>query len=148
MEELSGYGKGLILASVVLDCSVVLSWLMPDESFDAFSLDQVAEKGAIVPSLWSLEVGNVLLIAERHNRISSEQRHKALYTLTELPIIIDTMTSHHAWLESMELAERYDLTLYDASYLELALRRSLPLVTLDKALKKAATLAGVAFNPS
>lgn len=116
---------------------------MPDESFDAYSLNWVTEKGAMVPSLWTLEVGNALLLAERRKRISSEQRHKALYILTELPINIDAMTSHHAWLETMELAERYKLTLYDASYLELALRRSLPLATLDKALQKAATLAGV-----
>lgn len=127
----------------VVDCSVTISWLMPDESFDAHSLNQVIEKGAIVPSLWSLEVGNVLLMAERHKRISLQQRHKALYTLIELPIIVDSMTSHHAWLETMELAERYGLTLYDASYLELALRRSLPLATLDKSLKKAAQSAGI-----
>jgi predicted nucleic acid-binding protein len=116
---------------------------MPDESSDTSLLDQVVEKGALVPSLWSLEVGNVLLIAERNKRISSKQRHMVLHTLTELPITIDVMTSHHAWLETMELAERYGLTLYDASYLELALRRSLPLATFDKALKRAADLAGV-----
>ena len=144
MEKLSRYRKGLVLAAFVLDCSVAISWLMPDEYFEAHFLDQVAEKGAIVPSLWSLEVGNVLLLAERHKRISAEQRHKALYTLLELPIIVDPMTSHHAWLETMELAERYGLTLYDASYLELALRRSLPLATFDKPLKRAAELAGVA----
>ncbi len=116
---------------------------MPDELSDTSLLDQVVEKGAFVPSLWSLEVGNVLLIAERNKRISSKQRHMALHTLTELPITIDTMTSHHAWLETMEVAERYGLTLYDASYLELALRRSLPLATFDKALKRAADLAGI-----
>src|SRR5436190_7040881 len=119
---------------------------MPDESFDAHSLNRVIEKGAIVPSLWSLEVGNVLLIAERNKRISLEQRHKALYTLTELPIIIDAITSLHAWLETMELAERYGLTLYDASYLEVSLRRSLTLVTFDKSLKRAAILAGVTIE--
>jgi predicted nucleic acid-binding protein len=116
---------------------------MPDESCDTASLDQVAEKGAIVPSLWSLEVGNVLLLAERRKRISSDQRHKALYTLTELPIIADTMTAQHAWLETMALAENYSLTLYDASYLELALRYTLPLMTLDKSLARAADLAGI-----
>jgi len=56
------------------------------------------------------------------------------------------MTSDHAWLETMELANQYILSLYDASYLELALRRSLPLATLDSSLKKAAQLAGVAFQ--
>lgn len=131
------------MTALVIDCSVTISWLMPDESFDAHSLNQVIEKGAIVPSLWSLEVGNVLLLAERHKRISLEQRHQALYTLTELPITLDPMTATHAWRETMELAERYGLTLYDASYLELALRLSLPLTTFDKSLKNAAQLAGV-----
>lgn len=116
---------------------------MPDESVGFNFLDQVAEKGAIVPSLWSLEIGNVLLMAERKTRITLEQRQKALHILTELPIVVDTMTANHAWLETMELAERYNLTLYDASYLELSLRRSLPLVTFDKSLKKAAELSGV-----
>jgi predicted nucleic acid-binding protein len=116
---------------------------MPDERLDFNFLDQVVEKGVIVPSLWSLEIGNVLLIAERKKRITLEQRQKALHILTELPIVIDIMTANHAWLETMELAERHNLTLYDASYLELSLRRSLPLATFDKSLKKAAELSGV-----
>lgn len=147
MEILSGYGKGLTLSAFVLDCSVTISWFMPDESFDIDFLNQVAEKGAIVPSLWSLEIGNVLLIAERKQRITLEQRQKALHILTELPITVDTMTANHAWLETIELAERHELTLYDASYLELALRRSLPLATFDKSLKKAAELSGVCVRP-
>lgn len=147
MEILSGYGKGLILSAFVLDCSVAISWFMPDESFGIDFLNQIAEKGAIVPSLWSLEIGNVLLIAERKKRITLEQRQKALHILTELPIVVDAMTANHAWLETMELAERHDLTLYDASYLELALRRSLPLATFDKSLKKAAELSSVNVRP-
>jgi predicted nucleic acid-binding protein len=120
---------------------------MPDEAFDLTLLDLVAEKGAIVPSLWSLEVGNVLLIAERKKRITLEQRQKAIHTLAELPIVVDTMTADNAWLETMEIAERYDLTLYDASYLELSLRRSLPLATFDNSLKRAALQAGVPVKP-
>ena len=136
-----------ILSAFVLDCSVTISWFMPDESFDFNFLDQVAEEGAIVPSLWSLEIGNVLLIAERKKRITLEQRQKAIHILSELPVVVDTMTSNHAWLETMELAERHNLTLYDASYLELSLRRSLPLATFDKSLKKAAELSGVCVKP-
>jgi predicted nucleic acid-binding protein len=147
MEKLPRYGKALILSSFVLDCSVTISWLMPDEAFDLTLLDLVAEKGAIVPSLWSLEVGNVLLIAERKKRITLEQRQKAIHTLAELPIVVDTMTADNAWLETMEIAERYDLTLYDASYLELSLRRSLPLATFDNSLKRAALQAGVPVKP-
>jgi predicted nucleic acid-binding protein len=120
---------------------------MPDESFDLNFIDQVAEYGVTVPSIWALEIGNVLLVAERKKRITREQRQKALHILMELPIVVDTMTAHHAWLETMELAERYSLTLYDASYLELSLRRSLPLATFDKSLQRAAELAGVCVKP-
>lgn len=116
---------------------------MPDESSDFFLLDLVATKGAVVPSLWSLEIGNVLLIAERRKRITLEQRQKALHILSELPIAIDVLTPDYAWLETMELAEQYNLSLYDASYLELSLRRSLPLATFDNSLKQAAQAAGV-----
>ena len=125
------------MAAFVLDCSVAISWIMPDEAYNVELLNQVVDKGAIVPSLWTLEVGNVLLIAQRSKRITLEHIHKAIYTLRELPIVIDTMTSHNAWLETMELAERYNLTLYDASYLELSLRFSLPLATFDKTLNRA-----------
>jgi predicted nucleic acid-binding protein len=147
MEKLSRYGKGLNLSAFVLDCSVTISWFMPDESFDFNFLNKVSKEGAIVPSLWPLEIGNVLLMSERKMRITLEQRQKALHVLTELPIIVDTMTSNNAWLETMELAERCNLTLYDASYLELSLRRSLPLATFDKQLKKAAGLSGVCILP-
>ena len=129
------------MAAFVLDCSVTIAWLMPDENQAKDFLQDVVDQGAIVPSLWPLEVGNVLLIAERKKRITLEQRRAALYTLGELPITIDRDTSTHAWLETMTLAEQYNLTLYDASYLELALRRSLPLLTFDVALKQAAALA-------
>jgi predicted nucleic acid-binding protein len=131
------------VVAFVLDCSVAISWLMPDESSNLSLLEIVAEEGAIVPSLWKLEIGNVLLLSERKKRITMEQRQRAIHTLEELPISIDIMTSDHAWLEIMEIAERYSLTLYDASYLELALRRSLPLATSDNSLKQASELAGV-----
>lgn len=128
------------MAGFVLDCSVAISWLMPDEKngFSLYVLDQVAEKGAIVPSIWHLEIGNVLLVAERRARITLEQRRSALYTLDELPIIVDALTPYHAWQETIELAESYDLSLYDASYLELALRMNIPIATFDKQLKHAA----------
>jgi len=96
---------------------------MPDEFYDSCFLDRVVAEGTLVPSVWPLEIGNTLLMAERQKRLSAEQRHQAVFTLSELPINVDPMTSHHTWQETMELAERYKLTLYDATYLELALRR-------------------------
>ena len=128
------------MSCFVLDCSVTISWLMPDEkdNLSLLLLEQVAEKGAIVPTIWHLEVGNVLLVAQRNHRITLEQRHSALYSLNELPIITDTLTSSHAWQEATILAETYDLSLYDSCYLELALRMNIPIATFDKQLKKAA----------
>lgn len=130
----------------VLDCSATISWLMPDESSGFYLLDKIAEEGAGVPSLWTLEIGNILLIAERKKRITREQRQKAIHILKQLPITIDAMTTHHAWLETMELAEKYNLPLYDATYLELSIRRSLPLATFDKLLKAAAKLANTSLE--
>lgn len=133
------------MTAVVLDCSVTISWFMSDETSEISLniLDQVAGGGAIVPIIWQLEVGNVLLMSQRNKRITKEQRHNALYVLNELPISIDQVTSKHAWQETIELAERYSLSLYDACYLELSLRHVLPLATFDKHLKQAAKLANV-----
>lgn len=133
------------MSPVILDCSVTISWFIPDE-FCKNSLnirDKISEEGAIVPTIWSLEVGNVLLISERRKRITKEQRQIALYTLNELPIKTDELTFKNAWFETIEIAEKYNLSLYDACYLELSLRCNYHLATFDNNLKQAAKLAGV-----
>ena len=86
--------------------------------FDA-RLNKISEIGVIVPIIWQLEVANVLLTSERRKRITKEQRQSALYALNELPITIDQSISKHVWNETIELAERYNLSLYDACYFEL-----------------------------
>jgi predicted nucleic acid-binding protein len=129
--------------SFVLDSSVTLSWFMPDEIANLELLDKTVKEGAIVPSIWVLEIGNVLLCAERAKRLTTNQRHQAIYTLKDIQIKIDQITLKHAWLETMDLAAEYGLTIYDASYLELALRHGLPIATLDKSLKQASTAAGI-----
>ena len=104
------------MSPIILDCSVTISWFIPDE-FCKNSLnirDKISEEGAIVPTIWSLEVGNVLLISERRKRITKEQRQIALYTLNELPIKTDELTFKNAWFETIEIAEKYNLSLYDA----------------------------------
>jgi predicted nucleic acid-binding protein len=133
------------MSPIVLDCSVTISWFIPDE-FLKSSLnirDKISEEGAIVPTIWSLEIGNVLLVSERRKRITKEQRKTALYILNELPIKTDELTFKKAWFETIEIAEKYNLSLYDACYLELSLRCNYPLATFDKNLKQAAKLAGV-----
>lgn len=83
------------------------------------------------------------MTAQRRQRINTQQRQEALHLLSRLPIIIDHHTSQVIWLEIADLAERYQLTAYDACYLELAFRQGLPLATYDKALLQAARAAGV-----
>ena len=135
------------MSSIVLDCSVTISWFMDDEkpSISLDILNKISEVGVIVPIIWQLEVANVLLTSERRKRITKEQRQSALYALNELPITIDQSISKHVWNETIELAERYNLSLYDACYLELSLRLGLSLATFDEKLKQAAKLAGVSL---
>lgn len=131
------------MAGLVLDCSVAVSWLMPDEGKAEKILEWVVAEGALVPSLWFLEVGNVLLASVRKKRMTHAQRHEALCALGRLPIQVDGSSIREVMAASMALADSYNLTLYDATYLELAIRRSLPLVTFDSALKQAGELAGL-----
>ena len=101
------------MSFITLDCSVTASWFIPDE-FTQISInikDEVSKKGAIVPTIWSLEVGNTLLINERRKRITKEHRQKALYILSDLPIKTDELTFKNVWFETIELAEKYNLTL-------------------------------------
>jgi len=126
--------------SFVLDSSATLAWIYADEATS--SIQQVFERliatGAWVPGLWRLEVANVLEMGVRKGRHSAEFRDETLADLELLPIHIDPETDHRAWRETLRLAERHRLTLYDAAYLELARRRSLALATLDRDLRKAA----------
>jgi predicted nucleic acid-binding protein len=131
--------------SVVLDASLTLTWYFDDETTPATEavLDRVSEAGAVVPGLWRLEVANAFQSALRRKRISPEYRNESLTELAQLPITVDADTDTYAWTTTLRLAERFGLTIYDATYLELAQRRSLPLATLDKALREAAAVLDV-----
>ena len=109
-------------------------------------LDRVVQRGAIAPQLWPLEAGNLLLAAERRGRIDAERRERLVHFLAELPIVIDPFTAERAWTSALILGARHRLTLYDAVYLELALRRRLPLATLDAALLGAAIAENVVVS--
>ena|ERR1700676_5426936 len=130
--------------SFVLDNSIALAWCFEDEQPEPVMnlLDRVTETGAFAPSLWPLEALNGLLIAERRRRINAGLRRRFIDFLRELPVTIDTETADWAWTATVELAERLRLSVYDASYLELAMRRKLPLATLDHELIKAAKALG------
>jgi predicted nucleic acid-binding protein len=126
--------------SVVLDASLTLTWYFDDEATPATDaiLDRVSDGGAVVPGLWRLEVASGFQSALRRKRISADYRDEALAELMQLPIVIDTDSDTYAWTTTLRLAERFGLTIYDATYLELAQRRDLKLATLDKELRKAA----------
>lgn len=132
--------------SFVLDCSATLPWIFDDESTPASDelLEALADGGeAWVPALWHLELGNVLLGARRRNRIDQAGVEAFLAQLGVLDIRVDSETVAKAWGKTLDLASQHQLSTYDATYLELALRRALPLATLDSALASAAGAAGI-----
>jgi predicted nucleic acid-binding protein len=131
--------------SLVLDSSATLAWIYSEETTEAIRqvFDVVAEDGATVPALWRLEVANSLTVAVRRRRIDAEFRRAALADLALLDIITDPHTDYLTWGETLMLADRFGLSMYDAAYLELAQRRALPLATLDEALCSAAATLGV-----
>jgi predicted nucleic acid-binding protein len=131
--------------SLVLDSSAIVAWLYVDETTPAIRrvIELLAQNGAWVPSLWSLEVANVLEIGVRRGRHDSTFRDAMLADLSLLPISTDLETDKHAWHATLQFAHRHRLTLYDAAYLELAHRRRLPLATLDTDLRAAAMAEGV-----
>jgi predicted nucleic acid-binding protein len=134
----------------VLDGSITLVWAFEDET-DAYAesvLDSLGQASAIVPAVWPLEVANALLMGQRRQRISEATVAQFLALLQTLRISVDGETVVRAWQETLHLARLHNLTVYDAAYLEVAVRLGLPLASLDDNLNAAATAAGVpAFAP-
>jgi predicted nucleic acid-binding protein len=131
--------------SLVLDSSMCLAWCLEDERSPRVLaiIDTVIEEGAIVPLLSRYEIGNGLPMAQRRQRLDAARRTDILATLDAFGIAEDHEPEGDPWKATGRLAELYGLTVYDASYLELAQRRRLPLATLDAALQRAAEAAGV-----
>lgn len=123
--------------SFVLDSSVALAWVLPDEhnSYADQLLERLIAEGAVVPPIWPLEVGNVLLVAVRRGRLRQEEFEIAVERLARLPIEVEIEATDHALAGVLLLAAQLGLTTYDAAYLDLAKRRNLPLATLDKRLR-------------
>jgi predicted nucleic acid-binding protein len=134
--------------SVVVDSSVALNWVMPDEdrTHTEALLDSVSLTGAVVPPLFQIEVGNSLLVGVQRKRIVSEYIPEALDLIGRLPLRVDNYSAEYVWSTTIEIAAAYGLTLYDATYLESAIRLGLPLATLDAKLARAAEIAGVSSS--
>ena len=134
--------------SFVLDNSVTMRWFFGDGkpqelAYAAKVLDALKVTNAIVPATWGLEVANVIARAEAKSLVTEARSGAFLALLEGVNIDVDAATFVHALSGTLQLARRYKLSAYDASYLELALRRGLPLATLDEDLQKAAKKAGV-----
>jgi predicted nucleic acid-binding protein len=131
--------------SMVLDSSATLAWVYAGEITEPIRhvFNLVSENGAWVTGLWKLEVANILEMGVRRGRHDAAFRNSTLTDLALLPISVDAETDRQAWGTTLQLSERHRLTLYDAAYLELALRRELPLASLDTELRGAAHAEGV-----
>ncbi len=129
----------------VLDCSATMPWILANDSsgYAERVLNALAESTAYVPTIWPLEVVNVLLVFERKKRLKPNHTLLFMRSLRELPITLITTSSAQVFNRVHELGTEYALSAYDASYLEVSLRNGIPLATLDKNLRDAAVASGV-----
>ena len=140
------------MSSYVLDCSLAMAWCFADQTdgVSTAALDALADESenesprAVVPAIWPSEVLNVVLVAERHKKLTPAQSARFLQLLGSLPIDVDVdAASIYANAKILALGRSYRLSSYDASYLELAMRMGLPLATHDKKLAAACGAVGV-----
>jgi predicted nucleic acid-binding protein len=131
--------------SLVIDASMTIAWLFRDERSGVTQtvLRTVAAEGAFVPSIWHLEVANVLRNAVRRGRCDQEYADRSVRRLSRLGVTVDGETDRHAWGATRDLSREHGLTVYDASYLELAVRIARPLASRDAALLRAARTLGL-----
>ena len=131
--------------SLVVDCSVALSWHFEDEAspYAERALDKVVSDGAIVPFHWKAEIANGLLMGIRRNRLTTVDRTQILGEFEQLNLEYDASGLDQVWSGAIQLADVHGLTVYDAIYLELTVRRGLQLATLDRKLETASTALGV-----
>ena len=138
-------------ATFVVDNSVVMAWCFEDEAegYADAVLDSLETAEAVVPAIWPLEVGNVLLAAERRRRLTEAGSVRFLDLVTCLPLTVEQETPERMLGEIVALARAHQLSTYDASYLDLAMRRGLPIATRDASLAKAAKKCRVAaYKPA
>lgn len=132
----------------VLDASVTLLWLAPGTQSEGIAyaetvLNAMDESKACVPTLWALEIANVIAKLENKGIVTEADAQRFIGLLQRLDVVTDPATTTHALSDTLNLARRHKLSAYDAAYLELSLRAGVPLATLDAGLAKAATNAGI-----
>lgn len=129
----------------VVDASVAMTWCFKDEITQATAdlLKQLRSSSALVPSLWHVEIANVLALAERHSRVTPAESDDFIAVIDSLDVEVDNDSFVRAFTHLLPLCRAHGLTSYDAIYLDLAVRRKLPLATLDAPLRKAAKKEGL-----
>ena len=129
----------------ILDASVTLAWAFKEElnAYTRAVLRSLRHGKALVPEIWPLEVGNALLVAERRDRLNFAEVTRFIAFLSELPISVERTDPGTVFGQVLHVAREQGLSVYDAAYLDLALRRGLPLATKDSALREAAVRVGV-----
>lgn len=138
------------MTGFVIDASIALAWCFDDEATPGTRalLGRFADEQAEVPSLWHLELANALALSEQRRRITPARSAEFIALVGRLPIVVDEETPARALDAVLDLARSERLTAYDAAYLDLAMRRGLPLATKDRDLAKAAKRVGVNLLPT
>jgi predicted nucleic acid-binding protein len=135
-----------VIATCVVDASVALAWVNPAQGTDATD-ELLTQLGVgmvvVVPPIWFPEVANALLALERRKKLTNVERINALDQLTALKVLMDEESARFVFTTTSEIATKHGLSVYDASYLEVALRRKLALATRDESLRQGAKRAGV-----
>jgi predicted nucleic acid-binding protein len=133
------------LNGIVVDASVALAWCFPDEASDYADsvLLALEHQTVFVPAIWPVEVTNALLVGERRKRIRPTDVRRFVELIKGINIYEDVQPVADAVSNILPLARDYSLSAYDAAYLDVAVRREIPLATLDGDLQKAARLAGI-----
>ncbi|HEX5314404.1 MAG TPA: type II toxin-antitoxin system VapC family toxin [Gammaproteobacteria bacterium] len=133
----------------VLDASVALSWLLPDERNDGTQtlFQRLVREAALVPAIWLFETGNALRSAVRSKRITAEQAWIVADDLLALPVELDQIGREERLKRALNVALQTGVSIYDAAYLELSQRRQLPLATLDRRLREACAELNIPVLP-
>lgn len=128
------------MADFVIDNSVVMAWCFGNEEsgYADGVLESLESMQAIAPSIWPLETGNVLVVAERRKRLNKAAGIRFLALINDLPINVVQESPERMTKEILALARERHISTYDASYLDLAMRKGVPIATQDSGLKKAA----------
>jgi predicted nucleic acid-binding protein len=132
--------------SFVADASVAIAWVHPAQATpetDAMLDRLAAGDSLVVPALWPLEVANALTVLRRRRKLTPDEARSAIEIIRELPLVIDYEAATMAFTRLVDLASENELTVYDATYIELATRRQLPLASNDEQMKRAAIRLGV-----